>query len=1146
MKKQLYLLYLLLLSVQLAIAQTTCYEYWLDNDHDGRTVVANNVTDVTLDLDISNMKPGLHYFNFRAQGDSAQWGGLSRYLFYIREEADSSTASMTQYEYWLDNQHEVRTAVKGSTSEVPLNLDISSLKPGLHYFNFRAQGKSGQWGGLSRYLFYIRENADTTTSFMAQYEFWLDNQHEVRTAVKGSASEVPLDLDISSLKPGLHYFNFRVQGKSGQWGGLSRYLFYIREEADPTAPSMKQYEYWLDKNYDERTIVKDAATDIPLNIDISGLKPGLHYFNVRAQGKSGQWGGLSRYLFYLREGSTQQLQLANIEYWIDERQDVMTQQVTDSTVMIMVDISKMTSGTHTFYMEGVTSNGSRSMLNAYEFNVESVDPEPYAVLSDDNTVLTFYYDNQKVARNGMSVSPFAPGGERSWAGDQSQKTIVFDDSFANCTTITSTADWFSGFQHLETIVGIENLNTQNVTDMNAMFYDCSSLTILDLGSFNTSHVTNMNDMFANSTSLTTIYVGEGWTTEATESNFAQTGEGIHRTFQNCVQLVGGAGTHYDDNDHSAFKAHIDYGLSNPGYFTPKGGYGMASKPTFTHEGNLVFVNSATEGATIRYTIDDVAPTDTTGIVYSDSIRVTRNCTIRAIATRENFTPSEVAEYNVDWFKCEMPTFAWNGDELTISTTTTDAAIRYTMSDIGNGLDTLSYSAPIEVKRDVVIRAWAEHMGMITSDTITLDYPYEAWRELSATTSECSAVANQCDGNSKVDQQAVQDLKMMCDVAYMMYMDRVASRDEIMQRKEELSALAAELLRQLNAIDYTFDGSTGVLAVNGGTTLADALDAAGGRDEVARTITAIVWNSTATLTNSDLQGLDNPNMLVYVQSASQAPANRDNVVIGNDSTGYTAKNIKLTDVTEGNGDFYCPIAFTAEMISYTHEYRQQTEVGVSRGWETIAMPFTVQTIMHEKNGLITPFGTDSINKHFWLRQLTQQGLAQARQIEANTPYLISMPNSAAYSAGFNLNGLVTFSSQNVGVPVTQLNVVEAQTGAGDMVLLQPNFKGQTATDMIYALNVGVQRDDHPEGSVFEANYRPVRPFEAFTVHHGNGPAPQFISISEMNGDVTGIEDVRGVMSDGRGDNWYDLNGRKLQQKPTQKGVYLNNGRKVVVR
>ena len=41
------------------------------------------------------------------------------------------------------------------------------------------------------------------------------------------------------------------------------------------------------------------------------------------------------------------------------------------------------------------------------------------------------------------------------------------------------------------------------------------------------------------------------------------------------------------------------------------------------------------------------------------------------------------------------------------------------------------------------------------------------------------------------------------------------------------------------------------------------------------------------------------------------------------------------------------------------------------------------------------------------------------------------------------------------------------------------------------------------------------------------------------------DVRSKMEDGRGNRWYDLNGRRLQQKPDQKGVYLKNGRKVVV-
>jgi hypothetical protein len=255
---------------------------------------------------------------------------------------------------------------------------------------------------------------------------------------------------------------------------------------------------------------------------------------------------------------------------------------------------------------------------------------------------------------------------------------------------------------------------------------------------------------------------------------------------------------------------------------------------------------------------------------------------------------------------------------------------------------------------------------------------------------------------------------------------------------------------------------------------------------------------------------------------------------------------LTDVAQGNNNFYCPIAFTAEMITYTHDYRQQTEVGVSRGWETIALPFTVQTIMHETNGLIAPFGNDASGKHFWLRQLTDQGLAQATAISANTPYLISMPNSDAYTAEFNLNGRVTFSSQIVEVPQTQTNVAETHDVNNNMVMFVPCFQSQAAEAQVYALNVGEQYNSYAEGSVFVANYRNIRPFEAFTVHHGNGPAPQFITVSDMNGGLTGIEEVGSQMADGRSGVWYDLNGRRLQQKPTKGGVYILNGKKVVLR
>ena len=120
--------------------------------------------------------------------------------------------------------------------------------------------------------------------------------------------------------------------------------------------------------------------------------------------------------------------------------------------------------------------------------------EPYAVLSQDNTVLTFYYDAQKMARNGMDVGPFS--GYPSWYNHRGTiTTAIFDQSFANCISLTSTAYWFYECKKLTSIQSIANLKTDNVTNMSFMFTNCSSLTSLDVSGFNTAIVTDMGGMF---------------------------------------------------------------------------------------------------------------------------------------------------------------------------------------------------------------------------------------------------------------------------------------------------------------------------------------------------------------------------------------------------------------------------------------------------------------------------------------------------------------------------------------------------------------------------------------------------------------------------------------------------------------------------
>ena len=164
-----------------------------------------------------------------------------------------------------------------------------------------------------------------------------------------------------------------------------------------------------------------------------------------------------------------------------------------------------------FYLKIETST-SNSEIRGKKFNrvfriaeIRLIPLEAYAVLSDDHATLTFYYDENKDSRNGMSVGPFNNGS--AW-GDYVKDitTVVFDDSFAKCTSITSTAYWFYHFENLTTIEGLKNLNTENVTSMLLMFYQCSSLESLDLSSFKTGNVTNMEQMFSHCSKLKSLNV----------------------------------------------------------------------------------------------------------------------------------------------------------------------------------------------------------------------------------------------------------------------------------------------------------------------------------------------------------------------------------------------------------------------------------------------------------------------------------------------------------------------------------------------------------------------------------------------------------------------------------------------------------------
>ena len=127
-------------------------------------------------------------------------------------------------------------------------------------------------------------------------------------------------------------------------------------------------------------------------------------------------------------------------------------------------------------------------------------------------------------------------------------------------------------------------------------------------------------------------------------------------------------------------------------------------------------------------------------------------------------------------------------------------------------------------------------------------------------------------------------------------------------------------------------------------------------------------------------------------------------------------------------------------------------------------------------------------------------------------------------------------------------VDAYVGAGasgysiedvdDAFIEQDNATGHNFLGRAYILI---------DGTFVWWNAGDLAPYRCFlwaTQAFNTGAAPQ-MGIEIVDGETTGVGDVRGKKDDVRGE-WYDLSGRKLQGKPTQKGVYIINGKKVNVK
>ena len=294
--------------------------------------------------------------------------------------------------------------------------------------------------------------------------------------------------------------------------------------------------------------------------------------------------------------------------------------------------------------------------------------------------------------------------------------------------------------------------------------------------------------------------------------------------------------------------------------------------------------------------------------------------------------------------------------------------------------------------------------------------------------------------------------------------------------------------------------------------------------------------------------DGNSPIVYVAQGAETPATWDNVV-----NGGTATQIFLYD----EFDFFVPKRFFANSISYT--CKPTLGADGRGGWQTITLPFTVETVTSDNKVVDWYHGNDTEEKDFWVREFKQVvgntvKFADAEVWVPNVPYIFAVPGDH-WGPQYDLtNKEMDFSATDVWVEKTSVSAVvsDSYEFVGITGGMTPGTGGydETAERMAnaYVLN--------SEGTAFVQNsttWNLKHNLCYFTINDRTIDPPAMLNIGTFD-ETDGICMPQVTATDGQQVDVYTVdglkvatvtvNGGKVDLGRLPKGVYIVEGKKIV--
>ena len=926
------------------------------------------------------------------------------------------------------------------------------------------------------------------------YRYWIDDDESNKKEAEFNEDlNFDLSIDANSLSKGKHICHIQLKNTERGWGEINNIPFYTgieQEEKETDDVSIVSYEHWLDNDLEHKTEKAYTSEDITCSYDISHLENGLHTFYFAATDAKGMKtvANTTFYVLFPKLDDSineDDYKIVAYQYWLDgDMSTIKEKEYTSSDIETDINVSSISGGLHTISYRFRSADNRLSSEQKINFYT----PESNSDVSDTEQLIAGYRAGTVAHEVGKTITSIS-----SIPSIDIDIPMLKAKDAANVENYTfkilEDEDKVKALRNIKMVYFAQFKNQRG--EWGEIAYADSTMSdkiIVSAKDMVLQHTLGINKLDKDEFAVAkfTIPADNAYYLGASSvCNVMLYKDGQPKATLAAQDLVGDNTTFLQQGTYYA----IVYNQDKDGSIRLTDSKNWVADPEFSMTEGYLNISTNQSGASIYYTTDGSIPTKESSL-YTGPFPISYNGVVRAIAVCDGMADSFIKSFYIESFDtqtCPQPQITYDGKKIKFESEIANATIYYTEDGTDpNTEDAQKYNGEgIAITSLGSIKAIATKDLMNNSEVATYEIPayYDGKSQVEVQTAGSLSKAFEWN-NGEVVSDTLQVLGSIntTDVASLRAMSGIKHLD----------------LNKVNVDGNTLpDQAFAYMNLRTASLPASLTSCGSGLFSGNKQLAAVVWNANTNMPAEVLSGIDNPNLLLYVNTKSYAPASVNNVVAGG-----IADNIVLSEPSAelaSAGNFFAPQAFTAKKISYTRNFKQATEVGVCQGWETIALPFEAQTITHETNGKIAPFAKgDKEAKPFWLYELAPNGGFQATAtIKANTPYIISMPNSQSYSDEYILGGNVTFSAENVEISTTQQ--ASAKNNNREFIT---SFEQVGKAKGIYALNVGEKYEGYLPGSIFVEDFTNVRPFEAYLT-----TAEAAASFSrQFGGGTTGIETI----------------------------------------